>query len=664
VRRSVLLVITVLLISQANALTCAADNAAKPGTCISNTYKFFNRDVYQSCYSSPYYDTGGLWPGYVQCYATIRTGSVTSDKGSPVVEAWTTDLNKLNLCASYNTYACDVNPGDGFTLTDTSSDRGYCDASDANCIKCDANKVEIKSWTGSAWIIGDGDNQCESGCGASNICDEVSANTWSSKQISGTQMEAFCNSSCTKSNERCNTIFGAETECNYLVPTSVCATDSCTTSKTLIDYNNNQALDSVTCDSSCACDTDYNTPVCDTECGASSECNNQLIGYNLVDRGCDSSCSWQVCGLYQWLGTNCLNTCTGNFNCFNSVCDLVGEGSYTCVIDSEAPSVSMSNPVSYYHYNSLPVMEFTISDSVDANLYCAYILDSNNFALNIYDEQGYHTHEFSYLAQGWHDLGVNCTDDANNNGYSNTARFLYDINSPTYNSNGVTNLTVIEHGYITFLDTLRLHAYFSDNFYLNTSVLWTNRSGTWQVEAEIQHSGASNAWANYTIDLTSDGDKTIKWQIITNDSAGNTISTPIQEFYVYAATKDISLTLNEAPVNDYLEFTANAQPTIGSAPVDTLRTALIGDFKVNHDGIGLPVDAFFYLNHSLSSDFTLKVSTSNNYNTTVTLTTSQQVICSEIIPGESCEVWAWLDWTGEALPGFIDNIIEVESEFS
>lgn len=662
-RRSVLLALTALLISQASALTCAADNLAKPGTCITSTYKFFNKDVYQSCYSNPYYDNGGLWPGYIQCYATIRTGSITSDKGTPVVEAWTVDSTKLNLCASYNGKACDVFTTDGFTLTDSSSDRGYCDASDANCVKCDANKIETKSWTGSGFIIGDGDNQCESGCGADSLCDEITPNTWSNNRVSGTQLEAFCSNTCVNSVQRCRSDFGADSECNYLNITSVCATDYCTNNKTLVDYNNNQAIDSVNCDTNCACDTDYNTPVCDTECGASSECNNQLIGYNTGDRGCDTSCAWQVCGLYSWSPVNsCYTSCTVNQQCYNpAVCDLVSDGVNTCVIDSASPSVTITSPV-HYHYNNTPQLTFSVSDSVDALPNCHYILDSNTISIGEVTN-GEHTVSIT-INQGWHEIKAYCVDDATNRGDSDLIKFFYDNNNPTYNSHGMTNLTVIEQGYITFLDTMRVHAYFNDNYYLNNSVLWTNRSGTWQAEAELQHNGASSGWANYTLNLTSDGDKTIQWQIISNDSAGNTISTPKQEFYTYAATKDISLTLNEAPVNDYMEFIANAQPTLGAAPVDTLRTELIGDFKVNHDGVGLPIDAFFYLNHTLSSDFTVKVSTSNNYNTAVTLTTGQQEICSNIIPGESCEVWAWLDWTGNALPGIIDNVIEVESEFS
>jgi hypothetical protein len=154
------------------ALTCSADNLGKPGTCISSTFSFFGRNIYKSCYFDPYYDSGSLWQGYELCYATIRTGSLVSDKGSPVVEAWTTSQTSLGACADYDGAGCDVFTTNGYTLDDSLSERGYCDASDANCVKCDVNHVEVNAWTGGGWILGVGDGSCESGCGASAMCDE------------------------------------------------------------------------------------------------------------------------------------------------------------------------------------------------------------------------------------------------------------------------------------------------------------------------------------------------------------------------------------------------------------------------------------------------------------------------------------------------------------
>jgi len=163
---------TLLFFSAGCALTCAADNLAKPGVCISSTFTFFGRDIYKSCYFNPYYDSGTLWQGYEVCYATIRTGNLTSDIGSPVVEAWTTNQYQLEECDSYDGAGCDVFPTNGYTLDDSLGERGYCDASESNCVKCDSSHVEVNAWTGGAWITGVGDSLCESGCGASSECDE------------------------------------------------------------------------------------------------------------------------------------------------------------------------------------------------------------------------------------------------------------------------------------------------------------------------------------------------------------------------------------------------------------------------------------------------------------------------------------------------------------
>jgi len=669
VRRHLFIVITLLSISSVTALTCAADNLDKPGTCLSSTFSFFGKNVYESCYFDPYYSSENLWLGYKVCYATIRTGSLTSDAGTPVAEYSTTNTNQLTICSSYNGAGCDVFTSDGYTIDSSANDRGSCDASDQNCVKCNTNKIEIKRWTGGGWILGSGDYKCESGCSAPTECDEADDDAWSDNQISGTAFEAYCSTTCTISQSRCRFDFGADIECDYKAEGTDCITDACDASNRLVDYNDNQVYDSVPCTGSCICDTTYNTPLCDTECGASTECNNQLIGYNNSHQGCDNTCAWNTCDPYAWNegSDSCRTDCTNNGHCYTGVdpyvCDLIGEYINTCLVDNTPPIVSITYPTGTPKINDTLNLQYTVTDNADLLLDCEYIVDSDAPVSLGEVAQGANSQGVTNT-EGWHNIQVNCTDGSTNEGASNVETFLFDETAPNYTDHGWTNQTVIEYGYIMFNDVIVLHAYWSDTHNLSASVLWNNKTGTWLEDGLVDHDGNSTGWSNYTMDLSDYGNTTIAWQILTNDSAGNYNETIEDSFFVYNYTTDITVELNELPINGELEFQANGQPTAGGAPIDTLRTALLGDFNVTHVGVGLPINISFKLNETLDSDFTVKLNDVSEYSNATALTTTPQQGCFGVMPSNTCQVWVWLDWTGDEVPGSINNKIEIESFIS
>jgi len=168
-----MILLTLLSISIGFGYYCVSTAINKPGTCINSLYNIGGgTEIYKSCNFEYTYNDGSPWPGYELCYATIASGNIISDKGFIVAEAWTTNYTQLEECSSYDGYMCDVYTPNGVQNNSDVSDRGFCDASDANCVKCSSSNIEMLRWTGGSMISGEGDGLCESGCGASSFCDE------------------------------------------------------------------------------------------------------------------------------------------------------------------------------------------------------------------------------------------------------------------------------------------------------------------------------------------------------------------------------------------------------------------------------------------------------------------------------------------------------------
>ncbi|MBD3312558.1 hypothetical protein GF352_03855 [archaeon] len=652
-----------LLINCALGLTCTADNTGKPGTCINSTFNMFGADFYKACHFNPYYSSGSLWVGYEVCYATIRTGSLTTDTGTPIADYWTTNQNQLTLCQTHNAAGCDVSPGNGFNINDGASDRGYCDASDGNCVKCDSNNVETNSWSGGPWITNPGDGYCESGCGAHAWCDEKTTNAYAGESYCVSAREAYCNSSCGVVAGTCEQACGAQSETDEKDTGEVCITDYCQDHR-LYDYNGDGLINPTLVQSDCTCDVTIDSSLCDAiNCNADLECDNESPGYHVNNIGCDTVCSWVDCGLYDWDTTSCYNSCNHNGHCYEpGVCDLVGAGVNTCVVDALSPSVTITFPTGTPLINYSFNLDYTVSDEVDLFLNCYYSVDNNTPISLGEDGQGPHS-ESIVVSEDWHSIIIECIDDSNNSDYSLNESFLYDVSRPDYENHGWVNASgELKEGLVTVANTLNLHAFWTDNNELNTSVLWTNKTGIWLKEGVIDHHGSSSGWSNYSFNCLDYANTTIAWQIVTNDSAGNHNETIQSSFTVYNYTTDISVNLNEDPVNGYLEWEADAQSTTAEPPFDSQRTTQLGDFNVTHDGMGLPINISFWLNESLSTNFAVKLNDENNYASAIELTTTPQEACGDIHPGSACQVWVWLDWTGdEPTSTLINNVIEMES---
>ncbi len=647
-----------------SAISCVADTTDKPGTCINSKYSFYGSSVYKACYFNPYYRNHQLWSGYTTCFATIRTSNLFSDAGTPVANIWSNNNRQLTECHGHNSAACDVYSYDGFTLSDSASDRGFCDSSDANCVKCDSHHVEIKRWIGGAWINGVGDGKCESGCGASLFCDERSPDN--SYGCSLNKRVISCDSDCQVSYGACSSDCKADKSCNNKFPGDSCGSDYCSGNK-LVDFNRNHVIDHYICNDDCACSKGRLASIyCEADCGADVECDDKNMGYHVGNSGCNDNCEWVDCGLFAWNDNegDCFKSCMSSDQCqAPAVCDFDGSkgGIHTCVIDDTPPIVNILYPDNDFFNSSSISLSFTISDDVDPVLDCFYIID-NGSPVNMGSfSTGVEDYEL-ITSEGDHSIYLNCFDDAGNSGVSDYNYFRVDVSAPLFSNQGWHNLTVIRNNLITFLDVLNLTAYWTDNFNLNYSVLWTNRSGEWLAENTSPFNLSPSGWSNFTIDLTGDGDKTISWKIVVNDSLGNVNETDVNSFYVWDATKDFSVVINT--VDGELSFIANGQPTTNASPVGSFRTALLGDLTVTHEGVGLPIDITFWIDDSLGSDFTLKANEFFDYDSAIVITTDEQVICHDINPGDDCQIWVWLDWTGEAPIGLISNRFNLESYFS
>ncbi len=651
-----------VLFEAAYGLTCQVDNLQKPGTCISKTFSFWGKDVYMGCYNDPYYEFSSTpWVGYTICYATIRYGNKVSDKGTPVADVWSTNRLRLTECLNYNGAACDVYPRDGFTLDPNAPDRGFCDASSGNCVKCNANHVEIKRWIGGPWIGATSNNLCESGCGADALCDEKAPNSWTNRNEG--PFEVYCGQSCTITDKRCRADFGADQLCDYKRPGDVCAQDYCDEYHRLIDYNKDGVKNNIQCDSRCGCNTSSYSALCSSVCGADNECDKKPIGYNNGNSGCNSYCQWINCGLYAWNENSCYTSCESNNQCYlPAVCDLRGDNYGNCIIDNVSPVINLESPPLIW--NPLRVsLRFSVDDNADAYVECNYTTDEG---VNVLGElKSGENYEFPLpTSEGKHFVDLICADDSNNIA-EEYREFYLDFHDPTYTNYGWSNVSPVYRDIIN-KTTIKIYAYWTDNFGINKTILYTNKTGVWAEESVLIFNGSpKETWSNFTLSLEGLENKEIGWKIKAIDPTERQTETTIQSVYVNAPSTNISIELNEIGGNypGMLEFVANGQPTSNVSPIDTGRTNIVGDFKLISNAVGVKINNKFYLKDNLGPNFNIWISGVNDYSKAVKLTTTPQDIgyCNNMLPGDECQLWIWLDWNGEEKPGEILNSIKVES---
>ncbi len=632
-------------------------------TCIDKTYTsaFSNENIYYGCSK----EVESSWWYIDQCTATVVDPSniIRADSGKIVAQYWSNDKDIVSACANHDGFICDVNPMDGFSMDTSLSSVGYCDSSEMNCVKCE-NGTEIAKFDGT-WtkISGDGNHKCESGCpGTADICDEIEVNSWSGRQIGDTPFEAYCGAICGLDDKRCNVNFGAHPNCDKLKPNDVCNVDYCDSQNRLHDYNGNHNKDYVTCDDNCGCDDVVDSILCDTECGASQECDNLNIGFNIGNAGCDDNCIWHDCGLYRWnTATNlCFTSCDSNLQCWNNaVCDLVDGEKNTCIIDTINPEVTLILPEdSSIHNTETIAYSFSVTDNADPKLDCSYMLDGESVYIGEANEGEVTSGYITVNWQGWHDISVTCIDEAGNKDTSLTHQFLYDSKAPDYSNYKYEDITPTVDNTLIDGDVVLISAAWTDNFGIKRSELYSNKSGSFELESSYNYYNSPiSVETNYLFDTTGYGDKTIAFYIRTVDIAGNWNTTTIQYVHVYKPQNNITVTLREDGGNipNRFEFEGNAAANPNWIANDTGRTELLGDFVIEHTGIGTTIDTLFSLNQDLPYNIKAKLNNKSDPLTAVYIDTipTKLPFCREMVPGQKCEVWFWLELP-EATPPIID----------
>ncbi|VVB74561.1 Uncharacterised protein [Candidatus Tiddalikarchaeum anstoanum] len=663
----ILLLLSIIIPSCFAANKCSAELQNKPGTCVNQLYTMASgSQAYYSC--NNIVNTGGTWYYFYVCTGTVSSGTIKTVNNNVVAEAYSNDVNKVSACSGRDGWLCNVYPAFGFRTDTALNYVGYCDSSSQNCVKC-SGKLENASYTGGISISGSGNGLCELGCGAISVCDEKSSSAWSNNPAStGSVFEAYCSSDCQVSQTRCRASFGAHALCDYKVPSDVCISDYCDGSNRLVDYNGNAVKDDVACTSNCGCDNVIDTTLCDTVCGASSECHRHDIGYNTVGAGCDNSCAWLSCGYYKWNSASnvCFNTCSGSSaNCYNgAVCNYFTSA---CVVDNQPPIVTATLPVnSSMHSVSLVDYSFSVTDDADNILDCGYTLDSTNVSVGVVNHGATYSNYVNILVEGWHGVKFYCTDEAGNTGYSDRKQFLFDKTKPSYSNLNYEDLTPTCDNSLIDGDLVKISSYWSDNLYLNYTQFFSNKTGSWTVEAVKYYSGSSNGWSNFTFDTAGYGDEVISFKFVTYDFAGNSDETTPLNVHVYTPRTDISVIMREGVGNitNLLEFLGDARPLFSAKAVDSVSTVSLGDFYITHTGIGTTINNLFKLNDTLPSGVQIKISSSNNPATSTYLDNNfvNAGFCNNMIPGNTCQVWVWIDLNEAVPPVKEDYSIEIESE--
>src|SRR3989344_3173716 len=184
---------------------------------------------------------------------------------------------------------------------------------------------------------------------------------------------------------------------------------------------------------------------------------------------------------------------------------------FTLIVDDSAPAVTLGSPVNSSMVNTKTI-NFTAVDAYSSSFSCSLNVDgildqttttSNNTIASVTIT--------AVLTQGNHDWYVNCTDNVDNLGTSNTYSFTYDtvlpgitVYSPTQDQEFTVNNADVN--------------YKADD--ANIQSCW------WDVDGGAVNAIACNS--NITCQTWADGRRNVS--IYANDSAGNTNSTSISFF--------------------------------------------------------------------------------------------------------------------------------------
>jgi hypothetical protein len=458
-KQKLFLILAFLLLVPVLALRCSCDvvnpNGETLGICLDSTWtNTQGESIYHCCGQDLDYQGTDLTRfGFVQCTAAAKiTGS--SNVGTSTFDAASVVTGaQLNTCSSRNGEVCEINPGNGYTLG--GADTGYCDDEANTCVECDSNNVETGRWAGGTTFTS-GDGLCEDACGATPACDEKSVGDFADPDLDGT-------------------------------------------------------IDS--CSSDCLTYTDTDT--CEYDYNASTECDGQNIGYynSTLGGGCNNTCGWEGCGNYGWDSTNnrCRQMCDYESDCYPpAVCTPA----HTCVVDSNSPIITISSPEQDQIYSSSSInLIYTPTDSVDPEVDCEYALDSDPPVSTGKVTSGAQDIVSITVGEGLHSIYVNCTDQASNEGQSNSIQFTIDFGVPYYN-----NTYRNPGGQIFHSDDTILYSNWYDASGIGIVYARHNATGGWE-NYTTQQAGDTYS---YTIPASLlDNSETVYWSFWARDAVGN-----------------------------------------------------------------------------------------------------------------------------------------------
>jgi hypothetical protein len=219
-----------------------------------------------------------------------------------------------------------------------------------------------------------------------------------------------------------------------------------------------------------------------------------------------------------------------------------------------------------------------------------------------------------------------------------------DPENPQYHQIFHTDITLTPDNSTITGDTVIVSAYWTDNLYLSYADLEIMTNEEWISYSRIENINSPQAWTNYTINTSLISEEFINWRITVADIAGNTNTTPMQNFYVYEKSTKFNITINLAYEN---KFVFNGWGSIEENKIadNSINSTLIGDIILTHDGRGINSKYSFKLNESIPSTIRIKINNVPNPLTAISLNTDFQfpTWCQSQIREDTCQLWIWMD---------------------
>ncbi len=312
--------------------------------------------------------------------------------------------------------------------------------------------------------------------------------------------------------------------------------------------------------------------LCESGCGASSECDEKPIGSLSINSGCNNNCIYEYCGAFKWDSdsNSCFTSCSSRDECVSSALCLNG----VCINDFSAPS---------------------------------------------YDVIGY------------------------------------------------TDLTPTPDDSLITGDSVRLFVHWVDNFNIDSAILWINTGDGWSIAGRIDYTDKpSGAWSNFTIKAVSG---VTEWKVVASDVVGNTKETTIQSFTAYDPSNAFSIT-NHLTFDNILLFSGWVTAEANKPADNSFLSSSVGDFVLTREGIGTRTRYGFKLDEPLPQGIIIKLSNQypiSDYSPTklINLNSDEFVFpdwCQSNLPGDTCNVWVFMDLAPGFEPMNINDKIIIISE--